>query len=153
MSSPIGHAIVALALARRLGVRSPRGRAAALAVALLPDADIALGLALHGDPWRLHRRLTHTPAFALGAGAVAGAAGLMSDGKPERGRTSAVLAGAAIGGSHLVLDNLPYVRLSIRPWVPAPLRRRVFGMSIANWLLDAAQCCLIARAIQRRDRP
>ena len=98
-------------VARRLGVRSRLGLAVAAIAASLPDIDIPLGLVLHGDPWKLHRGATHTANFALTAGAIAGFAGLVSTGNVdgERDLIADSIAGAAVIGSHIVLDRLPYV--------------------------------------------
>src|SRR5581483_9140372 len=83
VSTPIGHTLLGVALARRLGVRSPLGLAAATVASSLPDADVIAGAVLHRDPWRLHRQGTHTLEFALTAGALAGFGGLISAGNAD----------------------------------------------------------------------
>jgi hypothetical protein len=79
----------------------------------LPDIDLAISHLLHGDPWKLHRKATHTPGFVVGAGMLAGFAGFLGAGSVdgERDRVADALTGAAIVGSHLLLDQrvLPYV--------------------------------------------
>lgn len=115
MATPVGHSLIGLAVARRLGVRSPWGGVAAVLAASLPDADLFVGLATHRDPYKFHRKATHTPGFALSAGVAAGWLGLVSAGNAEGERDLIVDActGAAIVGSHLVLDFVtfaPYVR-------------------------------------------
>jgi hypothetical protein len=154
LSTPIGHTIIGLALARRLGARSGLSLGTTIIVANLADIDIALGLLLRRDPWKLHRRGTHTLGFLLGAGALAGAAGLISAGRREAKRD--VLAdasrGAIIAASHVVLDGLPRPRLSAWPCIPSPLRRQLVGMSVASWLLDLIECGTIAWTIRPRAR-
>jgi hypothetical protein len=154
VSTPIGHAIVGLALARRLGARSPVSLGTAVVVANLADADILLGILLHHDPWRLHRRRTHTPAFALGAGAVLGASGLIKvdRGVVRRSLFANALTGAIVACSHLVLDDLSRPQFSAKRYTPRPLRRQVAGMSIASWLVDVIGCGAIACAIWPRTR-
>ena len=146
MSTPVGHTLVAAALARRFGVRSRSSFLTAATLANAPDLDIVLGMALYQEPWRLHRTASHNGLLVTSAGAVAGALGLIATGEAQP-RWRNALAGAAIAGSHVALDALPFVRLSRKPWVPAPLRRRVAGMSIANWILDAGTCSAIATLI------
>ena len=139
MAAPFGHAAVGMLIARRLGVQSRFGLAAAAVAASLPDVDIPLGLVLHGDPWKLHRQGTHTANFAVTAGALAGLAGIVSTGNVdgERDLVSDAIAGAAIVGSHLVLDRLPYVP-DIK-FGPA-----IIGLPLVNWVIDAAQWGAIA---------
>lgn len=131
MASPIGHGIIGVALARRFGVRSPFGLTTAALAASLPDADIIAGALLHGDPWRIHRKGTHTLQFGLTAGALAGFAGLLGaesiDG--ERDLIASAIVGAVIVGSHVPLDRAPVPTINKGP--------SILGMSIANWLLDA----------------
>ena len=43
MATPVGHTLIGLAVARRLGVRSPLGMVAAAIGASLPDADVIAG--------------------------------------------------------------------------------------------------------------
>jgi membrane-bound metal-dependent hydrolase YbcI (DUF457 family) len=140
MSTPVGHTLVGVALARRLGIRSRAGITAAIVLANLPDADVLAGLALRGDPWALHRRSSHSLRFAALAGAAAGAAGVLRLGERERprDRLGDALAGALIGSSHIILDRLPYRSIRIGP--------RFLGIRVTNWVLDALQCALIAHA-------
>jgi hypothetical protein len=154
VSTPIGHTIIGLALARRLGARSTLSLGTAIIVANLADIDIALGFLLRRDPWQLHRRGTHTLGFLLGVGGLAGAAGLVSAGSPEAKRHLLADAsrGAIIAASHVVLDALPRPRLSTWPCMPRQLRRQVAGMSVASWLLDLIGCGTIAWAIRPRAR-
>jgi membrane-bound metal-dependent hydrolase YbcI (DUF457 family) len=137
MSTPAGHTLVGLALARRLGVTSPMGLAATIVAASLPDADIIAGSILHGDPWRMHRKGSHTFGFTLTAGMLAGLAGLISRGsnEGERDLIADALVGAALVSSHVVLDFLPFpYRVSKRGSRPV----RIAGVSVVNWLLDVA---------------
>ena len=107
MATPIGHALVGMALARRLGVRSPAGIAAAALGANVPDLDVIPGLVLHRDPWRFHRRATHTAGFTMTAGMLAGFAGVVSAGSAEgeRDLVRDAFTGAAIVTSHVLLDK------------------------------------------------
>jgi len=154
LSTPIGHTIIGLALARRLGATSPLSLGTTIIVANVADVDIALGILLRRDPWKLHRRGTHTLGFLLGAGALAGTAGLISAGSREvkRDLFADALRGAIIAASHVVLDALPRPRLSSWPCIPCPLRRQVAGMSVASWLLDVVLCATIASTIWPRAR-
>ncbi|MGA2284868.1 MAG: metal-dependent hydrolase [Dehalococcoidia bacterium] len=151
MSTPIGHTIVGLALARRFGAKSPLSLATAVVAANLADADIPLGLLLHRDPWRLHRRRTHTLVFALGAGALLGAAGFsgVRGGIVKPDILANALAGATIAGSHLALDSVARPQLGAKPYTPRPLRKQLAGMSLAGWLADLVGCAAIAWAIGR----
>lgn len=150
MSTPVGHTLIGITLARRLGVRSPVGLGAAVVAASLPDVDVFAGMAMHGDPWKLHRKGTHTPGFALGAGMLAGFAGIVSAGSAEgeRDLVADAMTGAVLVGSHLVLDKLPFPYLKIRKGSPLGtfLRRSAF-----NWALDAVVFGLIARALMPAD--
>jgi membrane-bound metal-dependent hydrolase YbcI (DUF457 family) len=135
MATPIGHALAGATIARRLGVRSPVGLAAAVVAAGLPDFDVVAGLVAHGDAWILHKQGTHTLAFTTTAGLLAGLSGLISAGSAQRERdlVADALAGALIIGSHVVLDRapLPYLDVPKRgPWRP------VLVKSAFNWLLD-----------------
>jgi len=154
VSTPIGHAIVGLALARRFGVQSPLSLGTAVVVANLADADIILGILLHRDPWKLHRRRTHTPAFALSAGALLGAVGVIrvDRGVVRRSLFADALTGAIVACSHLVLDRLSRPQLGAKPYTPRPLRKQVAGMSIASWLVDVVGCGAIAWAIWPKVR-
>ena len=137
MSTPAGHTLIGVALARRLGVRSPMGLAAAVVASSLPDADIIAGAVLHGDPWRIHRKASHTFGFTLTAGMLAGMAGLISRGSNdgERDLVADALVGAALVSSHVVLDRLPFpYRIARRGSRPV----RIAGVSVVNWLLDVA---------------
>lgn len=113
MATPIGHTLIGLAVARRLGVRSWRGMAAAAVGANLPDTDFAAGW-VSGDLWKFHRKTTHTPEFVLGVGMLGGFAGLVSagDAEGERDLIADAMTGAAIVGSHWLLDVVklaPYI--------------------------------------------
>jgi len=121
-----------MTIARRLGVRSKTGLGAAAVAGSLPDIDIILGLLVHGDPWKIHRQGTHTANFAVTAGALAGLAGVVGAEavEGERDLLADALVGAAVVGSHVLLDKVP---------VPSVKRGPVFiGMSLANWVMDAA---------------
>ena len=154
MSTPIGHAIVGLALARRFGVKSPLSLGAAAVVANLADVDVIFGILLHRDPWKLHRHRTHTPAFALSAGALLGAAGVVrvDRGVIRRSLFADALTGAIIACSHLALDRLSRPQLGAKPYTPRPLRKQVAGMSAASWLVDAIGCGIISWAIWPKVR-
>lgn len=151
MSTPIGHTLIGLTLARRLGVRSPRALAACVIAASLPDADVIAGNLLHGDGWAIHRGRSHTIAFAAGAGALAGASGLITTG--GRGERRDVLhdavVGAVITGSHAVLDDL---------WFPYPPRRwsrllpSLAGPPLVHWLADLAVYGAVALRYWPRSR-
>lgn len=136
MASPIGHALIGMTLARRMGMTSGAGTAAGVVAAGWPDVDVIAGLVLHGDPWRLHRHGTHTLGFAVASGMLAGFGGLVSAGSAEGERDLIVdaLAGAALVGSHIVLDALPLPYLKIPK--PAPLREALWKTA-ANWTIDA----------------
>jgi LexA-binding, inner membrane-associated putative hydrolase len=138
MAAPFGHAFVGMAVARRLGVRSPRGLTAAGLAGNLPDIDIPLGLLLHGDAWKIHRTWTHTAAFSLAAGAAMGVAGAFRDGSTntERDAVADAITGAVIVGSHLLLDKVPYV-----PDLPGP---KTLTLPWANWLIDAVEWGAVA---------
>ncbi len=149
MSSPIGHTLIGIALARRMGVSSPLGLTAAVVAASLPDVDVIAGVALHRDPWKLHRKGTHTLGFAVGTGMLAGFAGILSAGSAEgeRDLIADALSGAIIVGSHLVLDKLPFPYLPIRKGAPFAT---VLRNSTINWALDAIVYGAIARALWPR---
>lgn len=147
MATPLGHSLIGLALARRLGVRSPAGMALAVLAASLPDGDVVLSYALHRDPWKIHRTFTHEPGFALFAGVVLGALGMAIDPAPgdaDRDLVADALTGAALVGSHVVLDhiNLPYPPL--KPGRPP---------GIGAYALDALVYGLVAACIWPRGRP
>jgi membrane-bound metal-dependent hydrolase YbcI (DUF457 family) len=137
VSTPIGHTLAGLTLARRLGVRSKRSLAACVVAASLPDGDIIAGRLLHGDGWQIHRGPTHGVSFAAAAGALAGLAGLITTRAQgeRRDLLRDALTGAAIAGSHAVLDEL---------WFPYPPRRwsrrlgTLAGPPLAHWLADLA---------------
>lgn len=131
MASPIGHALIGITLARRFGVTSRASLATAALAASLPDADIIVGAAIHRDPWKLHRQGTHTLAFTLTTGAIAGLAGVLGPGARANDRDVIVdaLVGAAIIGSHIPLDRVPLPTIDCGP--------KLLGMSLGNWLLDA----------------
>jgi membrane-bound metal-dependent hydrolase YbcI (DUF457 family) len=147
MAAPFGHAAIGMLIARRLGVRSRAGLAAAALAASLPDIDIPLGLVLHGDPWKLHRGATHTANFALTAGALAGLAGILSAGNidGERDLVADAVTGAAIVGSHLALDAVPYVP-------DARLGPVVIGLPLVNWAIDALQWGAVAWLLWPREQ-
>lgn len=101
----------------------------------------------------MHRKATHTVGFALAVGLAAGALGLIRaapDGRHRHLRDA--LVGGVIACSHIALDNLPYVKMSTKSFVPRPGRRRVAGMSVANWLLDVALCALLSWVIRSAAR-
>lgn len=147
MASPFGHAFIGAMVARRLGVRDPRRLALASIAASLPDIDIIISIAMHGDPLRMHRKGTHTFAFALTAGAFAGAIGLLGRGRDGNGGRDLIadtLTGAAIVGSHVPLDIAPIPRIAVGP---------IFAeMYLANWLLDLALWGALATALWPRAR-
>jgi membrane-bound metal-dependent hydrolase YbcI (DUF457 family) len=137
--------MVGMAIARRLGVRSKPLLAATALAASLPDADIVAGWLLHRDnPWKLHRKGTHTLDFAVTAGALAGMAGILraENLEGERDILRDALVGAAIVGSHIVLDTAPIPRIK---WGPRFLR-----MSLGNWILDVLIWGAVAWAIWPR---
>ena len=150
MSTPIGHTLVGLTLARRLGVRSPAGMAAAVVAASLPDTDVILGLLLHGDPWRLHRQRTHTMGFALSAGMLAGFAGLISAGSAEgeRDLIADALTGAMLVGSHVVLDSAPLPYFTPKSGTPAAQSVSIHAL---NWLFDAVAFGALAWLLWPRE--
>ncbi len=155
MSTPIGHSLVGLTLARRLGVRSPFGMAATIAAASLPDADIIVGMLVHGDPWRFHRKRTHTLGFAMTVGALAGVTGVVSAGsvEGERDLIADALVGAALVGSHVALDAMwfPYISPKLLPKRGAHAKK-VAGVSALNWLLDAVVYGAFAWCAWPRER-
>lgn len=146
MAAPFGHAFIGAMVARRLGVRDPRRLAIASFAASLPDVDIIISVAMHGDPLRMHRKGTHTFAFALTAGAVAGAVGLLGRGRSDGHRDvlADTLIGAAVVGSHVPLDIAPIPRIAVGPILAE--------MYLANWLLDLALWGSLAVALWPRDR-
>jgi membrane-bound metal-dependent hydrolase YbcI (DUF457 family) len=151
MSTPVGHTLIGLALARRLGVRSPLGMGASVVAASLPDVDVLAGIALHRDPWKLHRQVTHTLGFALSAGMLAGFAGIVSAGSADGDRDLIAdsLAGALIVGSHVLLDKLPFPYLPVRRGMPAGLKVR---NNTINWLADAAVYGVLAWQLWPREQ-
>ncbi len=132
MASPIGHGLIGMTVARRLGVRSRAGLAAAAIAGSLPDVDIIVGKLVHDDPWKIHRQGTHTINFAATAGALAGLAGIVRSEsvEGERDLLMDALIGAAVVGSHVVADKVPIPRI--------PLGPAFIGMTLANWVVDAA---------------
>lgn len=142
MAAPFGHAFVGIAIARRFGVRSPRGLTAAALAGSLPDVDIPLGWLIHRDAWKMHRTWTHTTAFAMTTGALAGYAGLLSShgAEGDRDLIAETLAGVAVVGSHLVLDKVPCI-----PEIP--FGPSVVKLPLINWVLDAIQWGAIAYLI------
>jgi len=132
MASPIGHGLIGMMVARRMGVRSKAGLAAAAVAGSLPDVDIIVGKLVHDDPWKIHRQGTHTMNFAVTAGALAGLAGIVRSEsiEGERDLLMDALIGAAVVGSHVVLDKVPIPEIPHGP--------TFIGMSLANWVVDAA---------------
>ena len=88
-------------------MRSRTGLSAAAMAGNLPDVDIPLGWLLHNDAWKMHRTWTHTAAFALTLGALAGLAGVVraESVEGERDLIADTLTGVAVVGSHLVLTR------------------------------------------------
>lgn len=143
MSTPIGHTLVGVTIARRLGVRSRLALAASVVGASLPDGDVIAGTLLHGDAWDIHRKRAHTLSFAATAGALAGLAGLITTKRPGERRHVArdIAAAAVIVSSHVVLDEMWF------PYPPVRWSRRfpkVAGASLANWLADFVVYGLVA---------
>jgi membrane-bound metal-dependent hydrolase YbcI (DUF457 family) len=136
MATPIGHGLVGMLLARRLGVRSPLGLAAAAIGAMSPDADLIPGIALHRDPYHFHRKLTHTTGFTSALGMFAGFTGLLSAGNAEgeRDLIADALTGAAVVSSHVLVDRLrlPVYDISLKG---TPVRR-VLANEIRNSVAD-----------------
>jgi membrane-bound metal-dependent hydrolase YbcI (DUF457 family) len=149
MATPIGHTAIGIALARRLGVRSPAGTGAAVVAASLPDVDVIAGLILHRDAWKLHRKGTHTLGFALSAGMLAGFAGIVSaeSVEGERDLVMDAMTGAILVASHLVLDKLPFPYLPVKKEMGATA---VVRNETINWLLDAAVYGAIAWKLMPR---
>jgi membrane-bound metal-dependent hydrolase YbcI (DUF457 family) len=147
VAAPFGHAFVGMAVARRLGVRSRTGLALAAMAGNLPDVDIPLSWLLHNDGWKMHRTWTHTAAFALTVGTLAGLAGAMraETVEGERDLIADTLTGVAIVGSHLVLDKFPYL-----PEVP--VGPSVAGLRLGSWALDAIEWGVIAWAIWPKEQ-
>lgn len=136
MATPVGHTLAGLVIARRLGVRSPAGLVAAALAANVPDLDFIPGIVLHRNPYRFHRKTTHTPGFTMITGMLAGFAGIVRAGSAEgeRDLIADALTGAAIMTSHVVLDTtkIPPYRISTHgtPW------RRVVRNETLNLLMD-----------------
>lgn len=153
MASPIGHALIGAALARRLGMTSNAGMAAAVVAAGLPDADVFAGMALHRDPWKLHVHGagTHTLGFALTSGMLAGFGGLVSAGSAEgeRDLIADALTGAVLVGSHILLDAIPLPYLKMRRQAPA---RELVLKSAFNWTLDAIVYGVVAAKLWNTER-
>jgi hypothetical protein len=151
VSTPIGHTLTGIVLARRLGLRSPFATGAAVVAASLPDIDVLVGLALHGDAWKVHRKGTHTPGFALTAGMLAGFAGVLSAGSAEgeRDLVADAFAGALLVGSHVVLDNMPFPYFATKRGTPPDVLRR---NNILNLVLDAAFFGALAWKLWPRGR-
>jgi len=150
LSTPLGHTLLGLALARRLGVRTPFGMAASVVAASLPDVDVIAGIVLHRDPWKLHRGQTHTLGFALSAGMLAGFAGLVTAGNAEGDRdlVADALTGALIVGSHVLLDKLPVPYLPVKRTMPRRLSAR---NSALNWALDGVLYGVVAWKLWPRE--
>lgn len=144
MATPFGHGLVGMALARRMGVRSPLGLAAAFFAANLPDVDIPLGGIIGKD---IHRGPTHSPNFAVTAGMLAGLTGIVAAENVEGERDLMLdgMTGAVVVGSHILLDAVPYFPdIKIGP--------RIFDVSIPNWIIDTMTWAAVAYLIWPRDR-
>jgi membrane-bound metal-dependent hydrolase YbcI (DUF457 family) len=154
VASPIGHALVGMTLARRMGMTSPAGMAAGVVAAGLPDFDVFAGIALHRDPWKLHVRGagTHTLGFALASGMLAGFGGLIGAGSAEgeRDLIADVFAGAVLVGSHILLDVMPLPYLKLRKGMPA---RQKIRRSAVNWTLDALVYGFVAARLWNAGSP
>jgi hypothetical protein len=139
-----------MTIARRFGVRSPAGLIAAALAASVPDLDIIYSQVRHRDPWKLHRKTTHTPEFALTAGMVAGFAGLVgSEGvEGERDLVMDAMTGAAVIGSHVVLDRL---KLPVYVTTRKGGKHRVRNETM-NMLLDFVMFGSLAWVFWPRDR-
>jgi hypothetical protein len=140
---------VGLAIARRLGVRSHRGLLAAALAASLPDIDIIYSQVLHRDPWKLHRKATHTPGFTLTAGMVAGFAGIVGSESVEGDRDVVMdaMTGAAVIGSHVVLDRL---KLPVYVTTRKGGKNRIRNETI-NMLLDLVMFGTVAWMLWPRE--
>jgi len=149
----LGHVAVGLVAARyadgRLGAP---GRLLGPMVlwpmlSLLPDADV-LGFALgvrYGDPWG-HRGATHSLAFALGGGMVAGLVAHRA--QVKRGLTAMLVT--VVLASHGLLDTLTDGGLGVAltwpcslhryfaPWRPIPVAPIGLGFLSARGLYCAA---------------
>lgn len=149
MPTPVGHGLVGLAIARRMGVRSPKGLLAAALAASVPDLDIIYSQLRHRDPWKLHRKATHTPEFALAAGMVAGFAGVVgSEGVAgERDLVMDAMTGAAVIGSHVVLDRL---KLPVYVTTRKGGKNRIRNET-ANMLLDVVMFGFVAWLLWPRE--
>jgi membrane-bound metal-dependent hydrolase YbcI (DUF457 family) len=145
VASPIGHALVGMTLARRMGMTSPAGMAAGVVAAGLPDFDVLAGMAMHRDPWKLHVHGagTHTLGFALVSGMLAGFGGLIGAGSAEgeRDLIADAFAGAVLVGSHILLDAMPLPYLKVRKGMRV---RDVLRRSAVNWTLDALVYGIVA---------
>ncbi|HLB24385.1 MAG TPA: metal-dependent hydrolase [Dehalococcoidia bacterium] len=145
MAAPFGHGFVGMAIARRMGVRSPVGLVAAFFAASLPDVDVPIGAIIGKD---IHRGPTHTPNFALTAGMLAGMTGILAaeSVEGERDLIYDALTGAAVVGSHVVLDGIPFPpEINIGP--------RILDLPLANWVLDAILGAAVAYAIWPKGEP
>ena len=151
MATPIGHTLLGVSLARRMGVESPWGLGAAVIAASLPDIDVVAGLLLHGDAWKLHRKTTHTLGFTLTTGMLAGFAGILRSGSAEgeRDLVADAMTGAAVVGSHWVLDYAPFPYFSTRRSVPEHIRRRNDRL---NYVIDALFYGFVAYRLWPKQR-
>ena len=139
MAAPFGHGFVGMALARRMGVRSPLGLTAAFFAASLPDVDVPIGALIGKD---IHRQGTHTPNFAIAAGMLAGMSGILASEsvEGERDLIHDALTGAVIVGSHLVLDRVPYFpTINLGP--------KLIDLPVINWVIDAVTWGAVAYLI------
>lgn len=150
MSTPIGHTLFGLTLARRLGMRSPWGMAVATVAASLPDIDTIYSKIVHDDAWKAHRKGTHTLGFAVTAGMLAGFAGIISAGSAEGERDLVAdgLTGAVLVGSHILLDNMPFPYRDLKG-VPPP--RTIGKVPAVNWLIDLVVYGAIAWKLWGRE--
>jgi len=143
MAAPFGHGFIGMAIARRMGVRSPLGLAAAFCAASLPDIDVPIG-ALIGR--NIHRGPTHSLNFAVTAGMLTGLAGIVAAEavEGERDLVYDALTGAAVVGSHVALDRAPFVP-------DIPFGPKLLDLPVANWVVDAILWGAVAWAIWPRD--
>jgi membrane-bound metal-dependent hydrolase YbcI (DUF457 family) len=149
VAKPFGHTVVGMLIARRLGVRSPEALLAAGLAANLPDLDVIPGV-LGGDPWKFHRKATHTLGFGLTAGMLAGIAGVISAGSAEgeRDLIADALAGALIVGSHAVIDRAPVPYMKVKK--DSGIAMGMMATAL-NWAGDAALYGALAWLLWPRD--
>jgi hypothetical protein len=126
------------------------GLALAVIGASLPDLDVVPGVFMR-DPWRFHRKVTHTPGFTMTVGMLAGFAGILRAGSAdgERDLVADALTGAVITTSHVLLDRTiipPY--LNTKPGTPLVTFIR---NGILNCAIDAAFYGVIAWRLWPRE--